>query len=192
MQIKRLFKSDHHGDFNSLAFCDKIILMENKQTGTIILASKNHIELILEEMKLLKNEFSHSFFVASTPEELDFVINKGNGFILLNMIEDKLGGGVIVIYPNSQMHYLSNHPFSSCAIIDSIFLNPSFRKRGIASTLLEIAISKIVDRRFIYASVALDNTSSQNLFFRHGFKTFEQKKLYNDYPRLVLLLEKSN
>jgi ribosomal protein S18 acetylase RimI-like enzyme len=166
-----------------------IIFNMNDKNITIVKATNHDLISILAQMDYLKNEFPTRFFVPSTSQELDYVINKDGGFIFLCFVEDKLAGGVIVMYPDQQIHYLSNHDFQKCAIIDSIFLDPSFRGLGLASKLLERALKEIKNRPYVYASVALDNFSSQKLFKRAGFSIYEKKALYNNYERYVLLKE---
>lgn len=166
--------------------------MKNKPDAILTEARQADISLILDAMERLNKEFPSHFFVPSTPEELSYVIRDKKGFVLLLFIEEMLAGGIIVMYPDEKIHYLSNHDYQKCAIIDSIFLDPKFRGQGVASRLMKGALARLNSIPFVYASVALDNHPSQKLFFRHDFKIYEQKKLYNDYDRYVLLLERAS
>lgn len=166
--------------------------MKIKTNTSIIRANKAHISMIITAMNYLAKEFPNSFFVPSTREELEDVLLANNGFILLSMVEKKLAGGVIVIYPNESNHYLSGYDYKESAIIDSIFLDPNFRRRGIASSLMSEALELLEHKKNIYASVALDNIASQNLFSHNGFIIYEKKRLYNNFERYVLLREKRN
>ncbi|MFA7032824.1 MAG: GNAT family N-acetyltransferase [Bacilli bacterium] len=165
--------------------------MEKDNNFEIIRAENYHIPLILDVMKSLSREFPEKFFVPSTREELDYVINHQGGFVLLCHDRDNIVGGTIVMYPNKRIHYLSGHSILESAIVDSIFVSPQYRGHRIASSLLEKALP-LIKRKYVYASVALDNFNSQKLFFKHGFKIYEQKKLYNNHNRYVLLLERNN
>ncbi|MDD4104136.1 MAG: GNAT family N-acetyltransferase [Erysipelotrichaceae bacterium] len=164
--------------------------MKEMTYSALIEAKETDIPDILKAMERLHNEFPSNFFVPSTAEELKHLLIGKHGFINLLKIEDQLAGGVIVIFPDEQNHYLSNHEFSQCAIIDSIFLDPQFRGQGIAQYLIKTALERLNEVPYIYASVAIQNIPSQKLFQRHGFKIYEQKKLYNNYERYVFLLTK--
>lgn len=155
-------------------------------------ANTTHIKDILEAMERLRKEFPTHFFVPSTEEELQHIIVNKHGFVLLIEIKGQLAGGVIVMYPNENNHYLSNHDYAECAVVDSIFLEPQFRGQSIAQYLMKAALERLDKIPYIYASVAIDNIPSQKLFQRNGFKIYEQKKLYNNYDRYVFLLEKDN
>lgn len=166
--------------------------MKEINCSHLIEAKEADIQDILETMKRLHQEFPSHFFVPSTAEELKDIIVGKHGFISLLKIQDQLAGGVIVVYPNEKTHYLSNHEFSQCAIIDSIFLDPQFRGQGIAQLLMKSALERLKGTPYIYASVAIQNIPSQKLFQRHHFKIYEQKKLYNNYERYVFLLTKGH
>ena len=165
-----------------------------KETGYLRLidAKEADIKEILEVMKQLHKEFPSHFFVPSTVEELKHIIVDKHGFIILLKLHDQIMGGVIVIYPDETNHYLSNHVFSQCAIIDSIFVVSQFRGQRITQRLMKAALERLDKVPYIYASVAMLNIPSQKLFQRHGFKIFEQKKLYNNYDRYVFLLTKDH
>ena len=166
--------------------------MNNDNFFEIALATRDDVNLILQAMAYLKREFPSRFFVPSTKEELQYVLEEEGGFILLAKVDNQLAGGIIIMYPNSQIHYLSSHAMNDCAIVDSVFLDPRFRKRGIASGLMKAALARLENKPYVYASVALDNKHSQNLFKRHGFRIYEQKRLYENYERYVLLLERGS
>ncbi|MFA6675460.1 MAG: GNAT family N-acetyltransferase [Bacilli bacterium] len=164
--------------------------MEKYNNFKIIRATNSHISSILDLMKKLSEEFPEKFFVPSTKEELDYVINEQGGFVLLCMDNSIIVGGTIVMYPNDKNHYLTRHNLFESVIIDSIFVSSQYRGHRIASSLLEEAL-QLIKRKYVYASVALDNFNSQKLFFKHGFSVYEQKRLYNGHDRYVLLLERS-
>ncbi|MCB9498021.1 MAG: GNAT family N-acetyltransferase [Erysipelotrichaceae bacterium] len=165
--------------------------MEKINDFKIIRATNSHISSILNLMEKLSREFPEKFFVPSTKEELNYAISEQGGFILLCINNHDLVGGTIVMYPTEEIHYLTGHSLFESAIIDSIFVSPEYRGHRIASLLLERAL-QLIKRKYVYASVALDNFASQKLFFKHGFNVYEQKKLYNDHDRYVLLLERNN
>lgn len=158
----------------------------------LIEAKATDIKDILEAMERLNKEFPSHFFVPSTVEELEHIIINKHGFVLLIEIKGQLAGGVIVMYPNENNHYLSNHDYAECAIVDSIFLEPQFRGQSIAQYLMKAALERLDKIPYIYASVAIDNFPSQKTFQRNGFYIYEQKKLYNNYDRYVFLLEKDH
>lgn len=166
--------------------------MDEMAYSHIVEAKETDVQDILQAMERLHEEFPSHFFVISTADELKHIIVGKHGFVHLHKIQDQLAGGVIVMYPDEKNHYLSNHQFSQCAIIDSIFLDPNFRGKGIAQLLMKSALERLNKVPYIYASVAIQNLPSQKLFQRHGFKIYEQKKLYNNYERYVFLLTKDN
>ena len=47
------------------------------------------------------------------------------------------------LLPDEKIHYLSNHDYQKCAIIDSIFLDPKFRGQGVASRLMKGALARL-------------------------------------------------
>lgn len=149
--------------------------MKNKLDAILTVAKQADISLILDAMERLNEEFPSHFFVPSTPEELSYVIRDKKGFVLLLFVEEMLAGGIIVMYPDEKIHYLSNHDYQKFAIIDSIFLDPKFRGQGVASRLMKGALARLNSIPFVYASVALDNHPSQKLFSAMALKFMNRK-----------------
>ena len=79
--------------------------------------------------------------------------------------------GVIVAYIYV---YLDN----SLAVIDALYVEKSYRNKGIATKLIEYAISWIKDRNCesIDVSVIVANTNAKKIYEKFGFKTYKEVK----------------
>ena len=63
-------------------------------------------------------------------------------------------------------------------MIDALYVEKSYRNKGIATKLIEYAISWIKDRNCesIDVSVIVANTNAKKIYEKFGFKTYKEVK----------------
>ena len=102
---------------------------------------------------------------------LDYYISLPNSFGLVDIIENRVIGFIIVT-----LIYKSN------ANIVTIDVDPLFRKSGIGSRLIEVVKKILLDRniKLITLQVSVDNTIAVNFYKKHGFRVTKTLPMY--YP----------
>ncbi len=102
---------------------------------------------------------------------LDYYISLPNSFGLVDKIENRVIGFIIVTFINN-----------STANIVTIDVDPLYRRKGIGSNLIEIVKRILITQNIkkITLQVSMDNKIAVNFYRKHGFKITQ--KLPNYYP----------
>ncbi len=104
-------------------------------------------------------------------KQLRYLLFKARSIVLVAFVESKLIGSIIVLLRN----HISN------ARIYSLDVHPAYRRRGVASLLMDTALEILKEKGFknITLEVGVNNKAAQNLYRSKGF--IKDKILYNYY-----------
>ncbi len=118
---------------------------------------------ILEEISFKEENFNR--------KQLRYLLFKAKSIVLVAFVESKLIGSIIVLLRN----HISN------ARIYSLEVHPAYRRRGIASLLMDAALESLKEKGYkkITLEVGINNGAAQKLYEMKGFAM--DKILYNYY-----------
>ena len=131
----------------------------------ILIANHNDLKKVLplfhEYRKFYRQEFS-----PSAEEFLKERLAKNESIILLAQLEDKCVG-FIQLYKS-----FSSIGLGPIIILNDLFVDPNFRRKKIAETLILKTIEYAKQNNFIKVSLStqISNTSAQELYKNLGFK----------------------
>jgi len=126
-------------------------------------------ELIQSEHKF-NNNIKKDYVVKDYFEK---IYNNDNNIIFCAKIDKKIVGFIYC-----RLDFDNNGPMLyKEALIDGLYVKNEYRKRGIASTLIEYAKMWAKDKgvKKLYINVLEKNKNAMNLYYKKGFKNFEKK-----------------
>jgi ribosomal-protein-alanine N-acetyltransferase len=114
-------------------------------------------------------------YTAYTPRQLKYLITKANSTCLVETINEKIRGLIIVLYCNGKR----------VAGIETLNVDPFYRRNGIGKKLLNAAEEDMHSRFInkIRLEVSVGNISAINLYERLGFKKISLLKDYYNYKQ---------
>lgn len=84
-------------------------------------------------------------------------------------------------------YMVMGHHFFGCGFVDLLFVHEKWRRRGVASGLMRLAVEKCKAEK-LFTSTNASNTAAQRLFLKSGF--IESGVVHNldeDDPELIFL-----
>lgn len=114
-------------------------------------------------------------YIAYTPRQLKYLITTANSNCLLETINEKIRGFIIVLYCNGKR----------VAGIETLNVDPLYRRNGIGKKLLNAAEEDMYSRfiKKIRLEVSVGNVSAIYLYERLGFKKIALLKDYYNYKQ---------
>ena len=114
-------------------------------------------------------------YTAYSPRQLKYLITTANSNCLVETINEKIRGFIIVLYSNGKR----------VAGIETLNVDPIYRRNGIGKKLLYAAEEDMYSRfiKKIRLEVSVGNISAINLYERLGFKKIALLKDYYNYKQ---------
>jgi len=114
-------------------------------------------------------------YIAYTPRQLKYLITIANSSCLVETINEKIRGFIIVLYCNGKR----------VAGVETLNVDPLYRRNGVGKKLLNAAEEEMYSRfiKKIRLEVSIGNISAINLYERLGFKKIALLKEYYNYKQ---------
>lgn len=120
-------------------------------------------------------------------------IDGWNEQMLLDGIEKNNLQGLVCRNEDKIIAFITYTVCCDFAEIDDIFVDEKFRKKGVASSLLEKTIESVKDKtQKIFLEVRENNIPAINLYTKYGFtKVSVRKNYYSDGENAIVLVKEN-
>lgn len=129
-------------------------------------------EMFVEDVPEVLHIEQLSFTSPWSEEAFLSEIRKSYSFTRIAVLDNTVAGYICVNYILNECHILN------------LAVHPRFRRKGIATTLMQEAFSEMGERncRFFYLEVRISNTGAQTFYGRLGFRVAGTRKRYYSSP----------